>query len=155
MTIISIAGEMVSCKMSCDNGMTSVLKAQCTDSGVENVMWRLLLSYYYIHMSQEGFHAFDWPYLSFMPLLSLSLRARSIIDVNMAVLSLSGIFSMSALTCGLIIPLFSSSIFMWSSFSIRSLIDSSVRGLPHWIQYFELDGLGDLQLRQSLAPDKP
>ena len=45
---------MMPCKMSCDNGMTSVLKAGYTASGVENVMWRRLLSYYYTHMIQMG-----------------------------------------------------------------------------------------------------
>ncbi len=47
--------EMMSCRVSCDRDMTSQLKAESATSNGENVMWRRLLSYYYIHMIQEGF----------------------------------------------------------------------------------------------------
>ena len=45
---------MMSCKVSCDRGMTSRLKARNGASNGKNVMWRRLFSYYYTHMIQVG-----------------------------------------------------------------------------------------------------
>ena len=45
---------MMSCKVSCDKGMTSQLKAGNAASNGKNVMWRRLFSYYYTHMIQVG-----------------------------------------------------------------------------------------------------
>jgi len=44
---------MMSCKMSCDIVMTSAMERVLTASVEENVMWRWLSSYYYIHMIQK------------------------------------------------------------------------------------------------------
>ena len=45
---------MMSCKMSCDKGMTSHQRSWNNASNGENVMWRRLSSYYYINMIQKG-----------------------------------------------------------------------------------------------------
>ena len=45
----------MSCEGSCNNGMTPRLIAGNAASGKENVMWRRLPSYYYIHMIPGGF----------------------------------------------------------------------------------------------------
>ena len=43
----------MSCKVSCNYGMTSPLNARSAASGGENVMGWRLPSYYYIHMNQR------------------------------------------------------------------------------------------------------
>ena len=45
---------MISCKVSCDRGMTSQLNSWNGASNEKNVMWLRLLSYYYTHMIQKG-----------------------------------------------------------------------------------------------------
>ena len=45
---------MMSCRVSCDNGMTSQLNSWNGASNDKNVMWRRLFSYYYTHMIQMG-----------------------------------------------------------------------------------------------------
>ena len=45
---------MMSCRVSCDNGMTSQLNSWNGASNDKNVMWWRLFSYYYTHMIQGG-----------------------------------------------------------------------------------------------------